>query len=98
MTFEALVSPPDLAGRLLAGGVLCIWLLLAHSVWDYPLRTQACVCVLALALALGVPAVETNVSTLEQAWPWVERRRRKSGGRRRSASGEAGSAEDAAAV
>jgi O-antigen ligase len=77
MSYQAVVCPPGLAGRLLAGGVLGIWLLLAHSLWDYPLRTQACLAVLALALALGVPATEANVMSLEQAWPWA--RRRKSG-------------------
>ena len=77
MSYQAVVCPPGLAGRLLAGGVLGIWLLLAHSLWDYPLRTQACLAVLALALALGVPATEANVMSLQQAWPWA--RRRKSG-------------------
>jgi hypothetical protein len=55
------------ADRQARAGVIVMWLLLAHSLWDYPLRTIALEVVFALSAALQFAPV-----------PSAERRRRRS--------------------
>ena len=40
-TFRAFVREDAVKGRLARAGVIAMWLLLIHSLWDYPLRTTA---------------------------------------------------------
>jgi hypothetical protein len=40
-TFRALVREDAAKGRQARAGVIAMWLLLIHSLWDYPLRTTA---------------------------------------------------------
>jgi hypothetical protein len=77
-----------LADRQAGAGVIVMWLLLLHSLWDYPLRTIALGTVFALCAALQFappPTVEGERGLWWPArwWPGKRRRRRR---RRRSRS------------
>jgi hypothetical protein len=82
LSLRALLAPRGLAAGLQAAAAVGIWLLFAHSLWDYPLRTQACLAILAVLLALLLARDGANVATLDEALPGARRRKRKRSGTR----------------
>ena len=77
MSLGAARAEPSLSAYLQAGGAIAVGLLLLHSLWDYPLRTQACLSVMAIALALSVAPTRANIESVAEAIPGLGRARRK---------------------
>lgn len=82
LSLRALLAPRGLMSRLQAAAAVGIWLLLAHSLWDYPLRTQACLAILAVLLGLLLAREGANVATLDEVLPGARRRKLKRSGTR----------------
>ena len=66
-TYRAFVREDALEGRQARAGAIAMWLLLIHSLWDYPLRTVAlealfCFCV-ALQYAPPSPSLFRTLGT-----------------------------------
>ena len=86
-TRRALIGGPALGGyasldRQARAGVIVMWLLLLHSLWDYPLRTIALEVVFALCVALQfapppAEAGERGLWSLDKWWPGKRRQRRR---------------------
>ncbi len=75
-TRRALVGEREADGRQARAGVIVIWLLLLHSVVDYPLRTIALESVLALCAALQFKPPPADYGR-EVWWSGLRRHRRR---------------------
>ena len=61
-TYRALVREGALKGRQARAGVIAMWLLLIHSLWDYPLRTIALETLFCLCAALQFAPPSMRIS------------------------------------
>lgn len=63
--------------RQAQAGVVVMWLLLLHSLWDYPLRTVALGVVFALCAALQFAPQPSSEESRSYWWPGKRRRKRR---------------------
>lgn len=74
----------EIVGRQARAGVMVIALLLAHSLWDYPLRTIALDTLFALCVALQFDPPSASENHPSSWWPRLVRKRSGRKRRRRS--------------
>jgi len=76
-TRRALVGAIEPEGRQARAGVIVMWLLLLHSLWDYPLRTIALGSVFALCAAWQFTPPAVADDGRDAWWSSLPRRRRR---------------------
>ncbi|MGD1038639.1 MAG: O-antigen ligase family protein [Roseiarcus sp.] len=76
-TRRALVGAFESEGRLARAGIIVMWLLLLHSLWDYPLRTIALGSVFALCAAWQFTPPAVADDGRDAWWSSLPRRRRR---------------------
>lgn len=74
-TYHAFVREDALEGRQARAGAIAMWLLLLHSLWDYPLRTVALEALFGLSAALQFAPPQTSDEQSRFLWPWSESRK-----------------------
>ena len=77
-TFHALAGDPIVDRRQARAGALVMWLLLLHSLWDYPLRTIALETLFGLCAALQFAPPPPSPHAPPFRWPrWRRRKHRR---------------------
>jgi O-antigen ligase len=74
-TYRAFVREDALQGRQARAGAIAMWLLLIHSLWDYPLRTIALETLFGFCAALQFAPPQNSHEHLSFRWPWSESRK-----------------------
>jgi hypothetical protein len=63
-TYQAFVRQDVIEGRQARSGAIAMWLLLVHSLWDYPLRTVALETIFGFCVALQFAPPRARTSLL----------------------------------